>query len=291
MPMFEKEIPVLLVDDDPDVLAVSKLAMRSFEVFGLPITVYTATSKAEAIDLLTSRFALQAQVGAKLNVAFLDVVMETDTAGLELADYIRNTLGNKFTQIYVRTGQPGIAPERSVIDKYDIDGYFTKAEATEDKLYTLVKSGVRHAYFTGLSLALSNVLAGLITASGSRDALRETLTRSWGMWDVDFRIGYSINGETILRGFDEAEFGELRDALDGEAGTPIGRSGNDKYVIDGNRLLIKVAGSDTTDEVYDVAVGHAPAPEMLIPVMHTFVRSFAALWKKAGERELEPVGA
>src|SRR5215218_3427668 len=141
--MFEKEIPVLIVDDDPDVLAVTRLAMRSFDVFGLPITVYTAASKAEAIELLTSRFALQAQVGAKLNVAFVDVVMESDQAGLELCDYIRNTLGNKFTQLYVRTGQPGSAPERSVIDRYDINGYFTKAEATEDKLYSLVKAGIR----------------------------------------------------------------------------------------------------------------------------------------------------
>jgi hypothetical protein len=28
--MFQTEWPVLLVDDDPDVLAVSKLAMKSF---------------------------------------------------------------------------------------------------------------------------------------------------------------------------------------------------------------------------------------------------------------------
>ena len=187
--MFEKEIPVLLVDDDPDVIAVSKLAMRNFEVFGLPITLYTAASKAEAIELLESRFALQAQTGAKLNVAFVDVVMETDTAGLELCDYIRNTMHNKFIQLYVRTGQPGVAPERSVIDQYDINGYFSKAEATEDKLYTLVKSGVRQAYFTGLSLALSNVLAGLIGAN-SQDEIKAALTRSWAMWDLDFKIGY-----------------------------------------------------------------------------------------------------
>jgi CheY-like chemotaxis protein len=284
--MFEKEIPVLVVDDDPDVLAVTKLAMRSFEVFGLPITVYTAESKAAAIDLLNSRFALQAQVGAKLNVAFVDVVMETDTAGLELCDHIRNTLNNKFTQIYVRTGQPGMAPERSVIDRYDINGYFTKAEATEDKLYTLVKSGVRQAYFTGLSLALSHVLQSLIAVSDSRDRMAETLNRSWGVWDVGFKIGYAMGDRTIVRGFEETELIALRDQLAAQPGAPIG-SGGDRYVIDGNHLLIKIAASDTTDETFDVAVGHAPPPEMLIPVMHTFARSFATLWKKAGVAELQ----
>jgi hypothetical protein len=41
-----------------------------------------------------------------------------------------------MTTIYVRTGQPGLAPERDVIDRYDINGYFSKAETTEDKLYS-----------------------------------------------------------------------------------------------------------------------------------------------------------
>jgi len=279
--MFEKEIPVLLVDDDPDVLAVSRLAMKNFEVFGLPITLYTAESKAAAIELLESRFALQAQVGAKLNVAFIDVVMETDTAGLELCEYIRNTLGNRFTQLYIRTGQPGVAPERTVIDRYDINGYFTKMEATEDKLYTLVKSGVRQAYFSGLALALGFQLQRLIGESDSRDALAAALQQGWGMWDVDFKIGYGIHGRTIARGFDEAEFAALRERLDAAPGTPLG-PGGDRYVVDGNALMIKVAASPTTDEVVDIAVGHAPPPEMLIPLMHGFVRSFAALWKRAG---------
>jgi CheY-like chemotaxis protein len=288
--MFEKEIPVLVVDDDPDILAISKLAMKNFEVFGLPITLYTADSKAAAIELLESRFALKAQAGAKLNVAFIDVVMETDTAGLELCDYIRNTLGDRFTQLYVRTGQPGIAPERSVIDRHDINGYFTKMEATEDKLYTLVKSGVRQAYFSGLALALGHQLQRLIVASDSRDSLAATLQQGWGMWDVDFKIGYGMGGRVIARGLDDAEFAAIRDRLDAQPGTPLG-PGGDKYVVDGNTLMIKVAGSDTCDEVVDIAVGHAPPPEMLIPLMHGFVRSFGALWKRAGATEAEAVPA
>src|SRR5829696_1600338 len=242
--MFEKQIPVLVVDDEPDVVQFSQLAMKSFEVFGLPVAIHTAHSKAEAIDLLTSEFAVKAQVGAKLNVAFIDVVMETDTAGLELCDYIRNTLQNKFVQIYIRTGQPGVAPERTVIDRYDINGYFTKVEATEDKLYTLTKSGARQAYYTGLSLALGRVLQAVIGAADSQDRMTETLLRSWDAWDVDFRIGYSVDGTPILRGMDERAFEELRDRLDGQPGEPLNDRG-DKYATDGNHLLVKVAGDDT----------------------------------------------
>jgi CheY-like chemotaxis protein len=285
--MFEKEIPVLLVDDEPDVLSISQLAMKGFQVFGLPITLYTAESKAKAIELLESEFAVEAQIGAKLNVAFIDVVMETDTAGLELCDYIRSTLRNKFIQIYIRTGQPGVAPEREVIDKYDINGYFTKVEATEDKLYTLTKSGVRQAYFTGLSLTLGRVLQSLIAAADSREHIAEALRRSWDVWDVDFRIGYSVDGTVIARGMDERAFEELRDRLAQHPGTSLG-SGDDEYVVDDKQLYIKVAGDDTTSEVHHVVVGYGPPPEMLIPVIHTFARSFAMLWHKTPSREPVP---
>jgi CheY-like chemotaxis protein len=285
--MFEKEIPVLVVDDEPDVLQLSRLAMKGFEVFGLPVTVHTAESKAKAVELLESEFAVKAQVGAKLNVAFIDVVMETDTAGLELCDYIRNTLRNKFVQIYIRTGQPGVAPEREVIDRYDINGYFTKVEATEDKLYTLTKSGVRQAYFTGLSLALGRNLQALIAAADSRERLAETLLRSWDVWDVDFRIGYQVDRTTMARGMDEQAFEELADRLAAQTGTVIGER-EDRYVVDGNQLLVEIAADDTTAAVRHVVAGYAPPPEMLVPLIHSFARSFGALWKKVAAREAVP---
>ena len=114
--MFQTEWPVLLVDDDPDVLAVSKLAMKSFEIDGVPIKLFTATSKDEAVKLLSGPLGSTAL--PYVSVAFIDVVMETDHAGLELCRYIRETQMNRMTTIYVRTGQPGLARERDVIDRY-----------------------------------------------------------------------------------------------------------------------------------------------------------------------------
>ena len=160
--MFLAEYPVLLVDDDPDVLAVSKLAMRNFTVFGSPVKLYTATSKAEAIEVITSQLSVPAQAGGRLMVAIIDVVMETDTAGLELCDYIRNDLDNKWCQLYVRTGQPGVAPERAVIDRYEINGYFSKVEASEDKLYTMVNTGARMKIT--YNLAQAGLLVGVLLA-------------------------------------------------------------------------------------------------------------------------------
>src|ERR1700674_2616668 len=92
--MFQTEWPVLLVDDDPDVLAVSKLAMKSFEIDGVPIKLLTATSKEEAVKLLNG--ALGSTALPYVSVAFIDVVMETDHAGLDLCRYIRETQMNRM---------------------------------------------------------------------------------------------------------------------------------------------------------------------------------------------------
>ena len=278
--MYEKELPVLLVDDEPDVLRVSKIAMRNFEVFGMPITIYTAQSKAEAIELIHSDFSVPAQPGALLHLAFIDVVMETDTAGLELCDYIRNTLKNKFTQIYIRTGQPGVAPERAVIDHYDINGYFTKVETTPDKLYTLVKSGIRQAYFTGLALVESNTLQRVILVSDSRDAMADVLQRSWSAWDVDFVIGDVMDDRVIGHGRDAQGLRALADELDAQPGTPLG-DGADKYVVDGKRLLVKIAGDRAISPMSHVVIGYAPPADFVIPLIYGFSKSFAALWQKA----------
>jgi hypothetical protein len=44
--MHLTEFHVLLVDDEPDVHEVSRLAMRHFRVYGLPIRLHSASSKA-----------------------------------------------------------------------------------------------------------------------------------------------------------------------------------------------------------------------------------------------------
>jgi CheY-like chemotaxis protein len=78
--MYFTQWDVLLVDDDPDVLSISRLAMRSFDVYGLPLRLTTAASKEEAIQALGYSLGLLPLYA----VAFVDVVMETDTAGLDL---------------------------------------------------------------------------------------------------------------------------------------------------------------------------------------------------------------
>ena len=73
----------------------------------------------------------------------LDVIMETDAAGLDLVEYIRNEIKNETVRIILRTGQPGQAPERRVIVEYDINDYKAKTELTADKLFTSLTAALR----------------------------------------------------------------------------------------------------------------------------------------------------
>jgi len=278
--MFLKEIPVLLVDDEPDVLAVSKLAMRNFTVYGLPLRIYTAESKAEAIEVLEAQPTPETEGGSSIAVVFIDVVMETDTAGLELCQYIRETLGRPAVQLFIRTGQPGVAPERAVIDRYDINGYFTKVEATEDKLYSLVKSGARQAYTFSLALRLGGALQALIAASDSREQQAQIHLKIMERWVRDFNSSLIFEDKVIPYGIDEQSLLELRDRLDKQEGTSLSDEG-DKYVVEGNHLLIKVAGSATTAETWYLASPHAPPPALFIEMLYRHIRAVATLWKKA----------
>jgi sigma-B regulation protein RsbU (phosphoserine phosphatase) len=77
---------------------------------------------------------------------FLDVVMETDDAGLRVVQYIREELDNHLARIILHTGQPGQAPEGRVIVDYDINDYKAKTELTTQKLFTTVVTALRAFY-------------------------------------------------------------------------------------------------------------------------------------------------
>ena len=126
---------VLIVDDEPEVHAVTRLALNDFSFQQKKLEFISAYSGAEAKKVLAAQ--------PDIAVVLLDVVMETDDAGLLVASHIRETLHNHFVRIILRTGQPGQAPERQVIVNYDINDYKSKTELTAQKLFTVMMSSLR----------------------------------------------------------------------------------------------------------------------------------------------------
>ncbi len=126
---------ILIADDEADIHSVTKLSLRGLKRPGRRVEFLSAASGREAVD------ALRKNPGVA--VILLDVVMENDKAGLVACRAIREELGNRFVRILLRTGQPGVAPERQTIDEYDIDGYLPKADLTSGKLYSSVRTALR----------------------------------------------------------------------------------------------------------------------------------------------------
>ncbi len=126
---------VLMVDDDEEVHTVTRLALRSFDFQGQELELLSAYSAKEGRAVFESR--------EDIALAIIDVVMETEHAGLDLVRYVRNTLENNRTRLVMRTGQPGQAPQDQVIREYDIDDYKEKTEMTIQKLRTLLYSKLR----------------------------------------------------------------------------------------------------------------------------------------------------
>ncbi|MEL6382545.1 MAG: MarR family transcriptional regulator [Cyanobacteria bacterium J06626_18] len=131
----EKSWKILIVDDEAEVHDVTKLALSDVTFEERSLTFLSAYSAAEAQAIM--------QAHADIAIVFLDVVMETDDAGLQLINYIREDLGNLTTRIILRTGQPGQAPEDIVAVNYGINDYKTKTELTARKLFISVITALR----------------------------------------------------------------------------------------------------------------------------------------------------
>jgi len=126
---------VLIVDDEPSVHDVTVLALNSISYEGHPLELLHAYSAVEAEKVLREV--------PDIAVILLDVVMETDSAGLDLVKVIREDLNNTLVRIILRTGQPGQAPEEEVIVQYHINDYKNKTELTTQKLFTTIISSLR----------------------------------------------------------------------------------------------------------------------------------------------------
>jgi len=126
---------IAVIDDDHAVHEGTRFALSDYSLNGQGLEILSAYSAAEGRGLMKAHNDIAA--------VLLDVIMETDSAGLDLVEFIRHDLQNETVRIILRTGQPGQAPERRVIVDYDINDYKAKTELTADKLFTSLTAALR----------------------------------------------------------------------------------------------------------------------------------------------------
>lgn len=126
---------ILVVDDEEGIHGITRMIFRDYEFEQRPVELLSAMNSAEALE--------QLQHHPDIALILLDVVMETEHAGLQLVETIRHQLKNRDVRIILRTGHPGYAPEAQVIIHYDINDYLSKAELSASRLLTSVIVALR----------------------------------------------------------------------------------------------------------------------------------------------------
>ncbi|MFA5941794.1 MAG: DUF3369 domain-containing protein [Sinimarinibacterium sp.] len=155
---------VLVVDDESEIHVVTTLALEGMRFCGHGLRFLHASSGAEAKQILRQH--------REIALILLDVVMETDHAGLEVVEFVRNELKDPLARIILRTGQPGQAPELQVITRYDINDYRHKTELTRERLYTTV--------YTALS-----TYRDLVALDANRRGLEKVIRATADLFEAD----------------------------------------------------------------------------------------------------------
>lgn len=194
-PLADKKCyKILLVDDDEMVHKVSSsvIGNMAFKTFDLNlISVYSAR---EAKTYLENN--------DDVALAFIDVVMETPNAGLQLVKQIREELDNHLIRLVIRTGQANEAPQMDIVEHYDIDDYKEKTELTVQKLYTTIRTSIR-SYIQLVELqkkyeeTYKQMTLNPITTLPNRIKLQEDLVQNNAkiLVLIDI-IGFSVINET-----------------------------------------------------------------------------------------------
>ncbi|MGR6874470.1 response regulator [Pseudomonas sp. HK3] len=175
---------ILVVDDDEYVHQLTKMVLRGFHFDGHPIRLASALSAKEAIEYLGNH--------DNVAVALVDVVMETDDAGLQLVNHIRNVYSNNEIRLLIRTGQPGAAPEESVFQDYDINDYLSKTDITAHKLRMALLNALRSYRDIRHAVELQKQI--MLAEQESRTAAAASEAKSQFLAHMSHEIRTPLNG-------------------------------------------------------------------------------------------------
>ena len=243
---------MLIVDDEPEVHSITKLVLADFSYKGRSAHFLSAYSAAEARDILARE--------DDIAIILLDVVMETDDAGLQLVHHIREVLKNRHVRIILRTGQPGQAPERAVILDYDINDYKAKTQLTAQQLFTTTVAALR-SYEDIMAIEMNRRgLEKIIEASSSLFQARSmklfaagVLTQLSGILGVGPDAILCVQRGAVLGG---ARSGLARTEHSGLArNEPSGLARNALYVLAGSGRFESLIDEPVADHIDPSVLG------------------------------------
>lgn len=128
---------MLIVDDDESAHDVARLQFKRVKICKKRVRILSAFSAKEALDVLAKN--------PDTSLMIVDIVMESDHAGLDLVDSVRTKLKNESVRIVVRSGYIDLVKEYVAGDfakKYNVSSIADKVEV-ESSLIDLVHSEIK----------------------------------------------------------------------------------------------------------------------------------------------------
>ena len=120
---------VLVVDDDPSVLLISKMLLKKIEPMGRKIEVFTASSEKEAREYFKDSI--------EFDLILLDVIMERNESGFELAKFIKLEC-HSSARILIRSGHLDINSKELPIPDGLVVGVISKTSHNAIQLKNLI---------------------------------------------------------------------------------------------------------------------------------------------------------
>lgn len=252
---------ILIVDDDEDVHSSTVFALSDLLIQDRPLQFLHAYSARQAREILARE--------SDIAVVLLDVVMESEQAGLLLVRTIREELRLTALRIILRTGQPGQAPELEAIRHYDINDYRTKGELSRVRLTTSLISAIR-------------CYEQLCTITASRQGLEKIIQATAQLFDQQ-------GLESLAEGVLTQLAGLLGMALDGivcaQRGLPLGGADADHLYVVGAAGRFAGAINQPLESLADWRIEQAIHACMERRSNH-FGQDYTALYLNVHERDV-----
>ncbi|NOX35797.1 MAG: response regulator [Deltaproteobacteria bacterium] len=192
---------ILIIDDEPCAHDITELVLKDFHFKQKPLSLLHAYSAKEARIILETH--------EDVVLILLDIILETETAGLELIHWIRKHLKNKISQIVIRTGKPENFSEQDMIEAYDVNDYIVKTDVTAQRLKTLITGSIR-TFVDKLELKKELNVRKLIEQSlKEKEILLKDIIENIGdiLWEINVDMKYVYISEKAenITGFSKSE--------------------------------------------------------------------------------------